>query len=184
MKSSIKTILSIALVGLCAYGLIAASSLWIFAKPTVKLGQVITISAPESNTNSGNKKVPNSHIMLLSGWAHPESWGAWSIDNKATLSLPKAPSKAKSVIIETRALVTKNYPEQTVKVLINGQVRTSTVLTKEDGNQIAIPLEAADLLQDRLVIEFELPNWVSPSTLGIGQDDRKLAIGLKSAQFQ
>ena len=54
----------------------------------------------------------------------------------------------------------------------------------EDGNQIIIPVEAADFSGDRLAVEMQLPNPISPSALGIGKDDRQLAIGLKSARYQ
>lgn len=184
MKSLLKTIISIVLVGLCAYGLIVGSSLWIFSKPTIKLGEVINIAVPESNTNTNDKNSQNATVVLLSGWAYPEAWGAWSTSNAASLSLPKPPSKAKSLLVEARALVSKKHPEQIVKILINGQLRNTSTLIQEDGNQIIIPLEVTDFSNSRLVVELQLPNLVSPSSLGMGQDDRKLAIGLKAARFE
>jgi hypothetical protein len=184
MKSLLKTIISIVLVGLCAYGLIAGSSLWVFSKPTIKLGEVISIAVPESNTNTSDKKLQNATVILLSGWAYPEAWGAWSTSNAASLSLPKPPSKAKSLLVDARALVSKKHPEQMVKVMINGQLRSTSTLIQEDGNQIIIPLEVTDFSNSRLVVELQLPNLVSPSSLGMGNDDRKLAIGLKTARFE
>lgn len=178
LNTLFKALTSVVLVGLFAYGLIALSSLWMFAKPSVKVGQVISITAPQANQNNYEQ------VILMSGWAYPESWGAWSIADKATLSLPKPESNAKSLVLETRALVSNQHPEQLVKVIINGQMRASTMLSKEDGNQIMIPLEAGDLSGDRLAVELQLPNLVSPAALGIGKDDRNLAIGLKSARFQ
>ncbi len=184
MKSLLKTIINIVLVSLCAYGLIVGSSLWVFSKPTIKLGEVINIAVPESNTNTSDKNSQNAAVILLNGWAHPEAWGAWSTSNTASLSLPKPPSKAKSLVIDARALVSKKHPEQIVKILINGQLRSISTLIQEDDNQIRIPLEAVDFSNSRLVVELQLPNLKSPSALGIGKDDRQLAIGLKSALYQ
>lgn len=175
-----KALVSVVLVSLCAYGLVSLSSLWLFAKPGIQLGQVVTIAASQANTTTDQK--PSIH--LVSGWAYPESWGAWSIADKATLSLPKPPSNAKSLILEARALVISKYPEQLVKVMINGQLRSNALLIKEDGNQLVIPLEANDFSNERLVVELQLPNLMSPSAIGIGKDDRQLAIGLKSARYQ
>ena len=157
LNTLFKALLSVALVSLCAYGLIALSSLWMFAKPNVKVGQVISITAPQANQNNYEQ------VILMSGWAYPESWGAWSISDKATLSLPKPENNAKSLVLETRALISNKYPEQLVKVFINGQMRTSTILSKEDGNQIIIPLEAGDFSGERLAVELQLPNLVSPA---------------------
>ena len=178
LNTLIKALMSVVLVSLCAYGLIAGTSLWMFAKPSVKVGQVISITAPQANQNNYEQ------VVLMSGWAYPESWGAWSIADQATLSLPKPESNAKSLVLEARALISNKHPEQLVKVIINGQVRTSTILSKEDGNQIMIPLEAGDFSGDRLLVELQLPNLVSPASLGMGNDERKLAIGLKSVRYQ
>lgn len=180
LNTLFKALMSVVLVSLCAYGLVSLSSLWLFAKPGIQLGQVVTIAASQANTTTDQK--PSIH--LVSGWAYPESWGAWSIADKATLSLPKPPSNTKSLVLEARALVTSKHPEQLVKVMINGQLRSSTTLTKEDGNQIIIPVQAGDFSSDRLVVELQLPNLSSPSALGIGKDDRQLAIGLTSARFE
>ena len=180
LNTLFKALMSVALVSLCAYGLIVVSSLWLFAKPSIQLGQVLAIVTPQANTTPDQQ--PSIHLM--SGWAYPESWGAWSIADKATLSLPKPPSNAKSLILEARALVTSKHPEQMVKVMINGQLRSSAALIKEDGNQIIIPLETNDFLNGRLAVELQLPNLESPSALGIGKDARQLAIGLKSTRYR
>jgi len=176
-----KALISTVLVSACAYGLIVVSSLWLFAKPSVRVGQVISISAPKVNQVTNEQTIL---IDLMSGWAYPESWGAWSIADIATVSFPKPDSNPKSLILEARALVSSKHPQQIVKVMINGQLRTTAVLNKGDDNKINIPLEATDFTGERLVIEFQLPNLVSPTALDIGKDDRKLAIGLKSARYQ
>jgi hypothetical protein len=178
LNTLLKALMSVVLVSLCAYGLIAGTSLWMFAKPSIKVRQVISITAPQANQNNYEQ------VILMSGWAYPESWGAWSIADKATLSLPKPESNSKSLVLETRALVSNQHPEQLVKVFINSQMRTSALLSKEDGNQIMIPLEAVDFSGERLLIDLQLPNLVSPAALGIGQDERKLALGLKSVRYQ
>jgi len=178
LNTLFKALMSVVLVSICAYGLIAASSLWIFTKPSIKVGQVISITAPQANQNNYEQ------VILMSGWAYPESWGAWSIADKATLSLPKPESNAKSLVLEVRALVSNKHPEQLVNVMMNGKLRVSTLLNIEDDNQILIPLEAGDLSSERLIVEFQLPSLVSPASLGMGKDERKLAIGLKSVRYQ
>jgi hypothetical protein len=184
LNTLFKALMSVVLVSLCAYGLIALSSLWLFAKPSIQLGQAMTIATSQVNVQANTTLDQKPSIHLMSGWAYPESWGTWSIADKATFSLPKPPSNSKSLVLEVRALVASKHPEQVVRLMIHGQLRSSATLSKEDGNQIIIPVEAGDFSGDRLAVELQLPNLISPSALGIGKDDRQLAIGLRSVRYQ
>jgi hypothetical protein len=57
-------------------------------------------------------------------------------------------------------------------------------LVKASGNVIEIPIEKNDLQSNFLDIEFKFRNPISPSKLGINEDDRTLAIGLESMMVQ
>ena len=183
MKNFIKTLLSTILISLLADGVVALTSSLYFAKPGIPLGQVILMNAntlAQANTNPNQ----GGQVRLINGWATPENWGVWSTQSPATLSLPKPKGTPQRLILNVRALVNTKHPTQLVNILIAGKPRTQITLTQEDHNTIAIPVSNADFEDRQLTITLELPNLISPAALGIGQDQRPLAIGLKSFEFQ
>ena len=57
------------------------------------------------------------------------------------------------------------------------------ILHKFEGNELSIPLPQLTNKKLPITIDFELPNAASPKELNLGNDERKLGIGLKSATF-
>lgn len=120
---------------------------------------------------------------LAKGWSAPESWGTWSEGGGAMVALP-AIDNLRMIVIETNALVTPAYPEQKVRVLLNGIFAKEFALTVHAGNRVEIPvtdkmralLSASEILH----LQFELPNAARPVDLGVGNDTRTLALGLVS----
>lgn len=121
---------------------------------------------------------------ILSGWGDRESWGGiWSTQNRASIKLPIPEGTAKSITFNVNAFVTPAHPKQEVLVLINGRQQGKFVLNKFEGNEILIPLPPVTTKTLPITIDFELPDAASPKSLNLGDDDRKLGIGLKSATF-
>ena len=121
---------------------------------------------------------------ILSGWGDREGWGGiWSTQNRATIKLPIPERGAKSITFNVNAFVTPTHPKQEVLVFINGKQQGKVVLNKFEGNEISIPLPNLPNKDLLIRIDFELPDAVSPKALNLGNDDRKLGIGLKSATF-
>ena len=72
------------------------------------------------------------------------------------------------------------------EIEINHEKRFSECLSNAENNVIRIPISKLDRIRgDLLVIDFLLPNAVSPKSIGLSSDDeRVLAIGLQEAIFQ
>jgi hypothetical protein len=121
---------------------------------------------------------------IASGWGERESWGGiWSTQNRATIKLPMPESGAKSISFIANAFVNTIHPKQDVLVFINGQKQGKVLLNKFEGNEFSIPLPQLADTNLPITIEFEFPDAASPKSLNLGDDDRKLGIGLKSATF-
>lgn len=114
------------------------------------------------------------------GWAYPESWGVWSEGREGKLLIPyPKDTKPTSAIFIAKALIGSKHPFQRVEIWVNGQIQKTVTLNKFDANviEIALPKETA---RNFCLIEFRFPDAVSAQELGMGDDLRKLAIGLES----
>lgn len=121
--------------------------------------------------------------QLADGWAAPESWGTWSEGRQAHIVLRVQPP-ARLIVIDALAFVQPGQPNQRVIVSLNGEQVLSTRLTQLQGNRLEIPITAAIHQRlkddDRLNIELQLPDAISPRELGINDDSRIMGLGLKS----
>lgn len=121
---------------------------------------------------------------ILSGWGERESWGGiWSTQNRATIKLPIPENGAKSIKLSINAYVNAAHPKQELIIFVNGQQKGKVFLNKFEGNEIYVPLTSVNNVHMPITIDFELPDAVSPKSLNLGNDDRKLGIGLKSATY-
>lgn len=120
--------------------------------------------------------------QLTSGWSIPENWGTWSTGLQAQLDLRVTP-EARSIALEVMAFVLPQHPAQRVIVSLNGEQVLSTRLVQLEDNHLEIPISPAIRQHladnDRLTIELQLPDAVSPEQLGINDDSRIMGLGLK-----
>ena len=120
--------------------------------------------------------------QLTSGWSIPENWGTWSMGLQAQLDLRVTP-EARSIALEVMAFVLPQHPAQRVIVSLNGEQVLSTRLVQLEDNHLEIPISPAIRQHladnDRLTIELQLPDAVSPEQLGINDDSRIMGLGLK-----
>lgn len=123
-------------------------------------------------------------VYLGRGWSVPENWGVWSLDEKASLELPLPAQTPKFLLIDAQAFVNGAHPEQVVEVWINGVHQANALLTKRFGNQIKVSLPSNILGSTRLKVEFVFPKAISPKALGVGSDERPLAIGLEAVRYE
>ena len=119
-------------------------------------------------------------------WGWPEEWGVWSTAAMGTLTLPmpRPANQAQNLIISTRAFVNAKHPQQALELWVNGKLEQNITLTQGSANLIVIPLSQSMKDQPSLQIEFKFNNPAKPSDLGLGNDERLLAIGLEKAVFQ
>jgi hypothetical protein len=127
--------------------------------------------------------VNRSHF-INNGFAEREAWGQWSQGSEADLHIPMPLGNAKALRIDVRAFVSKDNPIQKVIVSANGKQQYAFSFNKFNGNFIDIPISKQDMEKNKtLRLHFQFPNAASPAQLGIGQDDRKLAIGFEKAVY-
>jgi len=125
--------------------------------------------------------------QLADGWSTPESWGTWTDGQQAKIEMRLVP-QARSIVLDALAFVQPQHPAQRVIVNLNGEQVLSTSLTQLLGNRLEVPISSA-LSQslardDRLTIELQLPDAISPRQLGINDDSRVMGLGLKSLTVQ
>lgn len=120
--------------------------------------------------------------QLVSGWSIPENWGTWSQGRRAQIDLRVTP-QARSIVLEVMAFVPPQHPAQRVVVSLNGEQVLVTRLTQLHGNQLEIPISASVrrhlVDDDRLTLELQLPDAISPEQLGVNDDARVMGVGLK-----
>jgi len=120
--------------------------------------------------------------QLVSGWSTPESWGTWSTGPQAQIDL-RVTSEARSIVLDVLAFVHPQHPAQRVIVSLNGEQVLTTRLVQLQDNHLEIPITPAIRQRladnDRLTIELQLPDAISPEQLGINDDSRVMGLGLK-----
>lgn len=125
-----------------------------------------------------------TQCFLQKGWIqNSEDWGVWSIGNEAILELP-IPSGSNQFELNMRAFVTPKNSSQNILVSLDSGSPASFSLKKFDNNQIILPIPKTSKETGVLRIKIELSNAVTPKSLGINDDDRKLGIGLVSGTFR
>lgn len=122
---------------------------------------------------------------LQSGWSSPESWGTWSEGSSAILFFPINPSTINSISIEFNALISSTHPLQRVEIFVNG-VSLSPLAVKESSRIVEVKLPEAVKVESfsSVTVEFRLPDAATPKSIGLGDDGRALALGLKAVTFR
>ncbi|WP_053214415.1 DUF6311 domain-containing protein [Pseudomonas sp. Q12-87] len=124
-----------------------------------------------------------SHGMLVSGWGRVEEWGVWSQGSEAEMIF-RVPPEARVISIEAAAFVQPQHTRQRVEVSINGVAALSTQFTRMQDNTLELPLTPAIRetigVNGQVRVHFRLPDAISPKALGLGMDERIMALGLKS----
>jgi hypothetical protein len=149
-----------------------------------------TISTPKINQEIDFKKGSAGTLYLVginqyqirgSGWAFPESWGVWAEGDRAKLVLPLPQGGAKAIKLKMKGLTGHNRLYQRVKIIVNGvNLGDFSLASSEEILDLQIP---KIINQDYVMIEFLLPDHISPKDLGVGDDVRLLSVGLISATF-
>ena len=126
----------------------------------------------------------NTQCFLRDGWGQNEDWGVWSIGKETLLALFMPSGTPKILTLDVRAFINNQHPSQQVNISINGLFLKTVTLSAFDGNKIELNLPPSTYGKEWIEIGFSLPQAVSPKELGMGEDNRKLGIGLKSVVFR
>jgi hypothetical protein len=98
--------------------------------------------------------------------------------------LPLPAQTPKKLIIDAQAFIGGSQTSQDVEILVNGVPQVKVTLNKRFGNEIEVPLPTSALNSERLKVDFLFPTAVSPKSLGIGTDERPLALGLEAVRYE
>lgn len=122
-------------------------------------------------------------LFLAGGWSDPEPWGIWSSSTDAEMVMRVADS-ARTLRLETTAFLPPGHVRQGVVVKLNGVEALTTTLDKPDGNTLELSLTPAIRLRIKeegiLRLQMQFADAISPRQLGMGEDSRQLAMGLKA----
>ena len=130
----------------------------------------------------GSSAGPGSFgAILKEGWSQQEIWGVWSEGDHARLSLPvyagEFPAGARIELeltgfapLEPRQITLVAPEVPPVALRLGSQPQTVTIEVPSSALSASKPLG----------IDFQIPNPVSPRSLGLSQDSRLLGVGLLS----
>jgi hypothetical protein len=124
-------------------------------------------------------------IGMGGSWAWPESWGVWSNGDQAKMILPVPQGNPpKQINLTVRAFVSPLHPKQHIEVFVDQMPPQSAILTSPDQNTWVINLPPDVAKRKYLELQFRFKNPASPKDVGgVPGDDRRLGMGLISAQF-
>lgn len=109
-------------------------------------------------------------LTLGKGWSGIESWGVWSDGTAASLWVPNSDE----IQIVLNAFVTENNPLDTVWFCDSHELAEIKFIKSED-NIVRLDLSNCDVNN----VDVMIINPRSPSSMGMGSDDRMLGIGFK-----
>lgn len=109
----------------------------------------------------------------------PEPWGAWSIGDTIKLEFVKPLPRKFNIILNARAFGPNTNLDFVLK--IGSQAIPFKVNAYPEFVNVIIPVENHSRLN---IIEINIPKPISPKELGIGDDTRRLGLGLTQLQIQ
>lgn len=113
------------------------------------------------------------------GWSLPEQWGIWNDGGSAQLYLKAAEQPISSILIEARALVSPSYGTQRLSVSINGIPAADLSLIQPAVEfEVQVPDAVKRSDASYLEVEFDFSDAARPKDIGLGDDERDLAVGL------
>ena len=127
---------------------------------------------------------PIPFVAMCAGWSEAEAFGTWSNGPNAALYLTLPKGKPKVLVLHFRTYLNERHPMQQVLVSINDRADISLQLTRMHGNQLSLPLTAADWERGGVLVRFAFSNPASPKRFGNSGDERNLGIALESAEFK
>ena len=132
----------------------------------------------------------NGAGVLGEGWSTPEGWGVWSKDNRALLTigpgvLPREGLRNPVLRLTGRAYVSPKVPSQRIRLLVGGKQLLEVIATLPHPSiDVELPMTGIPADTAPLEIEIQMPDAVSPKSLGYSTDDRTLAFGLESIELR
>jgi hypothetical protein len=160
--------------------------LWDWRQPQFMAG-ILPIPQPREILLLGVERIDLTTIegerYLWYGWSTAEAGTRWS-DHNSTLVF--ALSERRPVTLRLRMapfVVPGKLDEQRVKILLNEKPLLTLTLNNPEPQIYPITLPA-ELLREKNVLGFEVPNAESPQKLGAGEDTRRRGINLQWIELE
>ena len=119
----------------------------------------------------------NAGHYKVTGWSPDEAGYTWAEGHRALLGF-KTPSAGTGITMNFEATELDSPTPQTVEVEVNGSPLKKFVLSSgRHTYDIDIPLQYLKS-NGVLLIQFDLPNAISPFDLGMNQDKRILSMAI------
>ena len=161
-----------------AYYIDRSTDCWPFeVSGAYRLGATVSFVRPAS-PGIGNLKV--------CGWLDPEDTGTWSIGPEARLRFRVPPPVADLLLeLDMLAFVATGLPEQVVNLTVNGSPLETLRLGPVSSGKKYFRIPRALVLENWGVVELwmQFPTARSPASLGINNDQRRLAVRLRSVRL-
>jgi hypothetical protein len=130
-------------------------------------------------TYAFNDAAEKSWAGEVRGFGRHESWGTWTVGSRAALAL-RLPETA-LLELTLRPFLGREPETRTVIIRVNGQAAAKLRFEGKGGGSVPLrvpipPFAFAPC--GEAVLSFEIDNACSPSELGIGNDTRRLGVGL------
>jgi len=119
----------------------------------------------------------------LSGFSIPEDHGRWTDSRNAKFSCTIAKNLPTKVRIDATPFLYGPQKRQRLIVTIKNTVKVYDLINVSDGRNIEIVLPRYKT-GDKLNIEFNLPDAISPQQVGFNADTRQLGVSIKSISFK
>ena len=110
------------------------------------------------------------------GFSNPEGWGRWAISNQAiiTINIPEF-LKGRQLFIEIP--ITHVFGDQRVQITLNDNPLPEMFINKPET--ITFIATEEEVAKGSVSLVFNLPDAVSPLSIGLSNDPRLLSIGFK-----
>ena len=123
----------------------------------------------------------NADDFLGFGWSSPMSNGCWNNGHSSSLKIKLDEPDTDLLLKATlRPYIRTEVPEQQIHVLANGTKIDLWSAGKQQFHQFRAVIPKALIHSPEVEIGFNLPNAVSPRSIGAGGDGRKLAVLMRS----
>jgi hypothetical protein len=130
---------------------------------------------PEITDFSKQGNIPDS---ALSGFSVAEDWGRWTDGTHATLTC-RVPDGVSAARIRLGSFSPGGH-RQNLVVSVNGSAPMQFEL---DGSQQTLGMQLPLSATRQITLRFDLPDAISPKEAGLGEDARKLGIGVRTIEF-
>jgi len=132
-----------------------------------------------------SKDAPSSAPFSFCGaWSKSENWGTWSDGPLAKIYIPLDKGHQQFINLTLMAFASNDEKIQSVEFTYDGSSYKKIELNKSSLNQIKVQITSKMKSDGYALLEFKILKPISPKSIGIGNDERQLGIGLVKLEIE